>query len=285
MNTFTQHVKNGARLLGAAALFAAATAALGQQARLPANFQSTKVIRTAVQNQYPPLNYSHPETRKLSGLNIDLLEAIGAKLGVKMEMVETSFAQMTPGLDSGRFDFIGTGIGDFPARRETLTLVNYLQQGPQLIALQEKAGSFKTPADLCGKSVGHVRFVASFGVVLKALSESECVAKGKPAIVAVTDDLPVMLGLVQNRYDAALIASELYPWLVQTEKSPIARIGQPLRTWYLALGFRKQDTALRDAIAAALSSLIQDGTYAKILARYKLSELAVKDVSIDVGEF
>ena len=271
-----------AALLVAACLAGSAAA---QDARLPDRIRTAGTVRAAVQNVYPPLNYTDVATRQLTGFNVELLQALGPKLGVKVDLVVASFEQMFPGLDAGRFDFIGAGLGDYPNRREKLTHVDYLRSGPILLSAEGRANEFKSPADLCGRSVGYLRFIASFATVLKTLNETECVAKGRPPLRPVTDDLTVQLGLAQGRYDAALTAFELLQYLQVSEPGKYHRIGDPLRPWNLAFVFEKDDTQLRDAVAAGVQALIADGTYARLLAKYNLSELAVPQVTIDTGDF
>jgi len=111
---------------------------------------------------------------------------------------------------------------------------------------------FKSLDDLCGNSSAHVRFVALFGQVLKGLSDQTCVANGKPPIEVVTDDLPVQLGLAQDRYERRWSRKNLFLYLRSTEPDSYVQIGEVVLPSLFGIAFRKEDTDLRNAIGAGI---------------------------------
>lgn len=260
-----------------------AGASFAQEAPLPEKYKTAGVVRVGIQNQYPPFNYIDPKTKDVIGLNVDLFAALAEKMGVRMEIVIASFPDLFPGLASDRFDLIGAGITDNATRRETLTFADYLKSGPVVMTSAAKADQFKSLDDLCGHSSAHVRFVALFGQVLKGLSDQTCVANGKPPIDVVTDDLPVQLGLAQDRYETAMVAQELFLYLRSTEPDSYVQIGEVVMPSLFGIAFRKEDTDLRNAIGAGIQALIDDGTYRKILDKYGLADMALDKVVYDAG--
>src|SRR5215471_21599815 len=73
---------------------------------LPAEIAKRGSIKVAVVPNYPPMEFRDPATNALSGFDIDLGEALGRKLGVKIEWTETTFAEFMPSLQTGRVDAI-----------------------------------------------------------------------------------------------------------------------------------------------------------------------------------
>lgn len=61
-------------------------------------------------------------------------------------------------------------------------------------------------------------------------------------------------------------------------------IGQPLRIWLYGFAFPKGNAAVRDYVAAGLKRIIDDGTYAKVLAKHSAADQAVTTVQIDAGQ-
>lgn len=253
-------------------------------ASLPEKYQNSKVVRVGLQNHYAPFNYVDPKTKELTGLNVDLFAALEKKMGVKMEVVVATFPDLFPGLQSNRFDLIGAGITDNSKRRETLTFADYLKSGFVMMTSADKIDRVKSWDDLCGKSAAYVRFVALLGDFLKDINEKSCVSKGKAPITIVTDDLPVQLGLSQNRYEAAMIAQELYLYLQSTQPGSYAQVGDVVNASLFGIAFQKADTELRDAIGAGIQSLIDDGTYGKLLEKYGLKAMSLEKVSFDAGQ-
>jgi polar amino acid transport system substrate-binding protein len=266
----------GILLLGAASMAYATS--------LPERYQNSKVIRVGLQNQYAPFNYIDPKTKELTGLSVDLFAALEKKMGVKMEVVIATFPDLFPGLQANRFDLIGAGIADNSKRRETLTFADHLKAGFAMMTSADKASRVKSWDDLCGKTVAYVRFIALLGDLLNGINEKTCVSKDKPPITIVTDDLPVQLGLRQNRYEAAMIAQELYLYLEKTQPGSYIQIGDIVNASLFGIAFQKNDTELRDAIGAGIQSLIDDGTYGKLLDKYGLKAMSVDKVTFDAGQ-
>lgn len=250
-------------------------------AELPERIKESKTIRVAINNSFPPLNYTDVNTKELTGFNVELLKALGTKLGVKMDLVIMTFPQYVPALDTGRVDFIGAGITGFQELQKTMSFAEYLLSGPQLITAESNTATLKSTSDVCGKKVGYIRFVQAFAKVIETFSANECVAKGLAPVTLVSDETPEKLGLAQGRYDAALVAIESFLYLTQTEPGTVARVGEPLEPWPLGMVFKKDDTEFRDAIAEGIDALMADGTYTKILKQFHLDEMGMTKTTID----
>ena len=83
----------------------------------PPSIGKSTLVAAIVPN-YPPFEYKDPATDKLMGFDVDLGEAIAAKLGVKLQWEETGFDQMMSALTTHRVDVILSGMTDLPSRRE-----------------------------------------------------------------------------------------------------------------------------------------------------------------------
>src|SRR5690606_22998145 len=117
-------MKTRTLVLSALALALAGGAAMAQA--LPERIAAKKQIVVANVPNYPPLEFKDPKTGTLTGLDIDLGNAIGKKLGVEIKWEEIGFEQMVSSLTTGRADMILSGMSDLPSRHETLDFVDYL---------------------------------------------------------------------------------------------------------------------------------------------------------------
>lgn len=251
-----------------------------QAGELPAQVRQSGIIRISVNAIYPPMEYRDPATNKLVGLDIDLGEALAAKLGVRIEWSESAFEQLIPGLQTGRADLILSGLSDLPARRETMDFIDYLKSGAQFYTLA--AAPFATPEDLCGKRVGTSRST-SFPDQIRRWSAENCEARGKPAIVVVPAEstADARAQLKQSRIDAAVQGSETVPYTMSLDPGAFKTVGGSFTVNYQGIAFKKADTAFRDAVAEALVALIRDGTYQQILAKWNLPGNAVPGLIIN----
>ena len=266
--------------LSAAALLAGATSASAQA--LPARILEKKTIVVANVPNYPPLEFKDPKTATLTGLDIDLGNALAKKLGVEIKWEEISFEQMISALTTGRVDMILSGMSDLPARRETLDFVDYLASGAQFYTNADRKAEFADLAALCGKKVGASRRT-SFPAEMAKWSKETCEAKGKPAleIIGTEGSADARTQLRQKRLDAAVQGSETLPYLMGQEPGVYAILGTPFTTVHQGMAFAKKDTELRDAVAKAFSEMLKDGSYAAVLKKWELGEAKVDALLIN----
>src|SRR6266704_2548580 len=140
----------------AAALTCAAIAS-AMAIELPPEIAKQGSIKVAIVPNYPPMEFRDPVTNTLTGFDVELGEALGRKLGVKIAWQETSFDQLMPAIATGRVDAILSGMTDLKSRQDTASFVDYLRSGPRFFIQQSRAAEFKDAMALCGKTVGASR--------------------------------------------------------------------------------------------------------------------------------
>jgi polar amino acid transport system substrate-binding protein len=270
-----RRIASGVALLGLV-LVAQATRA----GEIPAAIKSSGVLHLSINATFPPMEFKDPDTNAFKGLDIDLVDALAQKLGLKVERTDGLFAQLIPALTTGRTDFILSGISDTAQRREAMDFVDYMRGGAQFYVLTSSA--VKDPIELCGKKVGTIRSTL-YPEQIKAWSAEHCEAAGKAPIeiVGAESSPDVRTQLKTGRVDAAVQGGETIPFTSAQEGGIYRTIGTPLAVLYYGAAFRKDDTAFRDAVAAALQGLIDDGTYGKIFAKWQLTPNALPQILVN----
>lgn len=253
---------------------------LAAAGEIPADIKADGVLKLSINATYPPMEYKDPDTNTFKGLDIDLVDALAKKLGLKVERSDGLFAQLIPALTTGRTAFILSGMTDTAPRRETMDFVDYMRAGAMFYVLT--SSSVKDPIELCGKKVATVRSTTYPGQI-KDWSDQNCVGAGKPAIEVVgTESSPdARLQLKQGRVEAAVQGGETIPFTSKQEGGIYRVIGKPLTVVYYGAAFRKSDTAFRDAVADALQELVDDGTYGKIFEKWELTDSAIPAIMIN----
>ncbi|CAN7214650.1 MULTISPECIES: ABC transporter substrate-binding protein [unclassified Variovorax] len=239
-------------------------------------------ISAAVVSNYPPLEFKDPASGKLSGFDIDLGEALAAKLGTTIKWEETSFDQMMSSLATGRVDIILSGMTDLPERRDAVKFIDYLKTGPQFYVTNARAAEFSSMTALCGKKVGASRRT-SFPVEIGKWSDAQCVKAGKPAIIVTGTDgsADARTQLRQGRLDAAVQGGETLPYIMGQEPNTYATVGKPFAFQYVGLAIGRKNEALVAELSEAMTKLIADGSYAKIAVKWGLADYAVPKLIID----
>jgi len=135
---------------------------------------------------------------------------------------------------------------------------------------------------LCGKRVGSSRRT-TFPANIQAWSSTHCEAAGKPAITVVGTDgsADARLQLKQGRLDAGVQGGETLPYQNSIENNAYVGIGQPFLDQYTGIAVLKSNTVLRDALVKAFTSMVADGSYKAILAKWGLQEHALDKVVIN----
>ena len=271
------------RFLAAIIVLAGATPALAQN--VPSRIASAGRIIIATNPNYAPITFKDPKTNKLMGFDIDLVEAIGKELGVRVEWQEIAFAQMLPSLQTGRVDTVLAGMSDLPARRDATDFVDYMTSGAQFYTITALAGTIKTPEDLCGKSVGASRST-NWPAQIAEWSQANCVAKGKKAInvVGTEGSVDARTQLKTERLQGAVQGNETLPYFQSLEPNTFVLLGKAFTQSLVGMPFAKADVPLRDAVKAAIERLQANGEYDKLLAKYGLQANKLSPITINKGE-
>jgi polar amino acid transport system substrate-binding protein len=267
-------------IFAAVAALVAMTAA--EAAELPEQIKQSGTVRLTVSSTYAPMEYRDPATNELTGLDIDLATEIAKRLSLKIVWSETAFAEIIPALQTKRADFVISGISDRLSRRETADFVDYLKTGPQFFVL---APSIPQAAiDLCGKKVGTTRSTI-FPVEIEKWSKANCEAAGRPAVQFVPGENPIDVRnqLKQGRIDAAVQGSETLPYAQKQEPGKYRIVGEPFSSGYQGIMFRKDDNALRQVVMDVLATMIADGGYQTILAKWGLAANAVTEPMLNAA--
>jgi len=269
------------RLVVAAALLLA-TGVSARTIELPPEIARRGSLKVALVPNYPPMEFRDPATNALSGFDVDLGEAIGRKLGVKIEWQETSFAEFMPSISTGRVDAVLSGFTDYASRHETATFVDYLRSGPRFFVQQSRATEFKDMAALCGKKVGASRRT-SFPAQIAAWSEKNCASN--PIVFVGTDGSgDARNQLRQGRIDAAVQGNETLPYLMDLEPGVYAPVGETIAQQLTGIALPIKEKALQEAMAQAVDALIADGTYRALLAKWKLTDNGIEKATINAGQ-
>jgi polar amino acid transport system substrate-binding protein len=270
-------------MLATALVCAAAGSAFAQA--VPARIKDAGKIVIATNPNYAPITFKDPATNTLMGFDIDLGEAIAKELGVKVEWQEIAFAQMLPSLQTGRVDTVLAGMSDLPTRRDVADFVDYMTSGAQFYTITALAGTIKTPEDLCGKSVGASRSTNWPGQ-MEEWSKANCVAKGKPAmnVVGTEGSVDARTQLKTERLQGAVQGNETLPYFQSLEPNTYVPLGKAFTQSLVGMPFAKSETALRDAVKAAIERLQASGEYDRMLAKYGLQANKLTPIVINKGE-
>jgi len=217
----------------------------------------------------PPLEF-YASGQQPAGSDIDLGNAIAAKLGVKAQWVNTAFAGIIPALQAGHCDAILSQLFDKPARRAVVNFVDYMNSSDAIMVRKGNPDHVTGLSGLCGLSVAAETgtTVADF---LTAASKS-CTSSGKKPIAVQTflrdSDALSQLGLGHVAAYGTTVESGGYDITKNSGMFDLA--GPPFGQIATGIATARKNTALHGAIATAFAALQADGTYGQIMTKWGL---------------
>jgi polar amino acid transport system substrate-binding protein len=234
-------------------------------AKIPAAIKSKGTLTIGTDSTYAPSEFLDTDGTTVIGFDVDLFNAVAAKLGLKTEWQSANFDSIIPAVQSGKYDI---GVSSFTInadRMKVATMVSYFSAGTQWAA---KSGTNVDPNNACGLKVAvQTGTVQVDDVTAKSKA---CTSAGKQAITieqyqkqsdataavvsgkdaAMLADSPVSAYAVKQTGGALMLAGDIYDSAPYGYVLPLA------------------ETDFGSAIAGAVTDLINDGQYKAILAKW-----------------
>jgi polar amino acid transport system substrate-binding protein len=255
---------------------------------LPQSLRIKREIKVGSDIEYAPIEFFKENTEEVQGLDYDLAQAMGAKLGVKMTFINnTDFAGMIGALQSGRFDIVMSAMNDTAERRGNgVDFIDYFSAGSSILVKKGNPKGITRVEDLCGHTVAVQKGTVQDTDILTP-QEPQCKKAMKPLkVLRFEKDADALQQVKNGRAVANLEDFPVAAYNAQTSGGGAdfdVVPGQIGRVGFYGIAVRSSDTRLRDLLQKALRAIIDDGTYDRILARWNLTAGALKTATINGG--
>ncbi|MGH3588956.1 MAG: ABC transporter substrate-binding protein, partial [Pseudonocardia sp.] len=256
----------------------------GASAGLPEDIRSSGRLAIGSELTTPPLTYRGEDGKTILGLNHDLAQALGERLGVEVVFEQYAFAGLIPAVQSGKADMAMDIINDTAERQRVVDFVDYLENGTTMLLRKGNPDGIRVLADLCGRSAALVR--GSVQIPLVQEQSDRCVAEGRPPVELMQFAAPpeARLQVQHGRVSAFFGNTPVMIYLAENAEGGTvfeAATSEQYLPQPVGMIFAKGDTQLRDAVLAALQQLFDDGTYAALLEKYHLTDLALEKPTVN----
>jgi polar amino acid transport system substrate-binding protein len=265
--------------------------------KLPQQIKDAGVIRFAG-DSHPPYRIVGADGKTITGIDHDVQQALGAVLGVRTEITIVSglpaaLSGMLSGLPaalsgmlSGRYDGFNGPVKDTAEREKQFDAIVWMVTRTAYLIPKSGPGGIKSSGDLCGKKVSGVD-----GSIIQdqvAHLSDWCAKKGKAAVtfIGFADTNGTILAAKSGRADvvgmtesAALDAMKAeegeFTYVTQTDEQG-AGVDQ------LAMLVPKSGK-LGPVMLAAFKEIFANGEYDKIMTKYGLEKVAVKEPKLNTA--
>ncbi|QYH36940.1 ABC transporter substrate-binding protein [Salinibacterium sp. M195] len=248
-------------------------------ALLPADIKDAGVLVIGIDPTYAPNEYKDDAGNPI-GWEVDLGNAMAAKLGLDTQYEPSSFDKIIPSVTGGSYDIGLSSFTDNEEREKVVDFVNYYEAG---IQWAQQIGVDVDPANACGMTVTVQTGTYEETDELPAKSQ-ECTDAGNEPIDILKFDTQdeATNALALGRADAMSADSPITQYAVSQVDDKIELAGDSFDTAPYGIVVQK-DSELSAALQAALQSLIDDGTYKTILEDWGVFNGAVSSITINAA--
>jgi len=245
--------------LAAAAALLAAVSIVG----CGGNAADSDTLRVGTEGTYSPFSYQGTDG-KLTGYDVEIAQAVGAKLGKKVEFVQTPWDAIFAGLEAKRFDLIANQVTINDERKAKYDLSEPYTVSEGVIVTRADDSSITSLADLKGKTTAQ-----------SATSNWAQVARDAGANVEAVEGFVQAIQLLKDsRVDATVNDTLAVGEYQRTNNDASIKIaGTTGDTSEQAFAARKDSGLIAD-VNKALDQLRADGTLKQISEKYFGSDVS-----------
>ncbi|MGW6564049.1 ABC transporter substrate-binding protein [Streptomyces sp. NPDC054975] len=225
-----------------------------------------------------PLTFRATDNKTVIGVETDIAHLVADVLGLKPHINTVSWENIFVGLDSGKYDVGFSNITVTEERKEKYDFATYREDN---LGFEAKKGSGLTvrgPKDVAGRTVAVSSGTNQEKLLVEWSEENEKAGRKPVDIKYYQNDSDTYLALQSGRIDLYLGPNPTAAYhAATTGRTEVVGTysGAGATLQGLIAATTKKDNGLAKPLAEALDEVIENGTYAKVLERWGLSEEAV----------
>lgn len=197
------------------------------------------------------------------GIDVEIAGLIAEKLGLELVVDDMDFGSVVTAVQSGKEDIAMAGLTVNEERKQNVDFTDSYATGVQVVIVKE-GSEIATIDDLEGKMIGTQEGTTGY---LYCSDTPENGGYGEDHVVAYTNGATAVQALLSGSVDCVVIDNE--PAKAYVAANPgLAILDTEFVVEDYAIGVSKENTALLDAVNAALSELIADGSVQSIIDKY-----------------
>jgi len=250
-------------------------------AKVPAELKSDGKIVIGTDPTYAPNEFLETDGKTVTGFDVELFNAVAAKLGLKTQWQPAKFDAIIPGVQSGKYE---TGVSSFTInddRKQQVNMVSYFSAGTQW-GTKKGNPSGVQPDNACGKKVAVQTATVQETEDLPKRQQA-CKSAGKPAITIDSYQAQdqATAAVVSGKDDAMLADSPVLAYAVKQTNGQLELLGDIYDSAPYGYVIKKNQTEFAQAVADAVKALMSDGTYKTILEKYGVQAGAIDNPAVN----
>ncbi|HEX2156280.1 MAG TPA: ABC transporter substrate-binding protein [Actinomycetes bacterium] len=250
-------------------------------AKVPEAIKSDGKVLIGTDASYAPNEFLDTDGKTVIGFDVDLFNAVAAKLGLQTEWQSATFDAIIPGVQSGKYEM---GISSFTIndeRKQQVNMVSYFSAGTQWATKKGNPTGIQ-PDDACGKKVAVQTNTVQDTEDLPKRQEA-CQSAGKPEITVdrYQRQDQATAAVVSGKDDAMLADSPVSAYAVEQTNGQLELLGDIYDAAPYGYVIEKDQTEFAQAVADAVAALVSDGTYKTVLEKWGVEAGAITDPAVN----
>ena len=250
-------------------------------AKVPAAIKSDGKILIGTDSSYAPNEFLDTDGKTVIGFDVDLFNAVAAKLGLKTEWQSAAFDTIIPGVQSGKYE---AGVSSFtinPDRKQQVNMVSYFSAGTQWGTKTGNPNGVQ-PDNACGKKVAvQTNTVQDTEDLPKRVAACKSAGKAAITIDRYQRQDQATAAVVSGKDDAMLADSPVVAYAVKQTNGQLELLGDIYDSAPYGYVVNKEQADFADALAGAVAALIDDGTYKQILSKWGVDAGAIDKPAVN----
>ena len=223
-------------------------------------------------DSFPPMGF-RDDADKIVGFDIDLAEAVCEKLGVELVLQPIEWSAKEQELATKRIDCIWNGFSITDERLANLTMsIPYMENTISMVVVN--GSGIESKEDMAGKRLA-VQGGSSAEEALNADENTEFRESLGEVNGGFKDYVTALMDLETGNSDAVLMDSVVANYMINEAGKDFVVLDDDLIAEEYAIGFRKGEEALAEAVNEALRECKADGTVEAIATKWFGSDITI----------
>ena len=223
---------------------------------------------------FEPMGYTN-ENDEIVGFDIDVAEEVCARMGVELVKEPIDWDTKEQDLAVGRIDCIWNGMSINPSRAEQMNLSDPYMKN-EMVFVVPASSDVASMSDLAGKNIA-VQNGSSAQDILEA--SELCTSDTPVTVTAMATNVEALQQLELGLVDAVFLDSVVANYQITSAGKDYKVLPDGLEEEEYAIGFRKEDQALRDEVQKILGEMKADGKLGEISTKWFGSDITTVEAA------
>ena len=218
---------------------------------------------------WPPYFYKDANTGKLSGINYDVMEAIGKNLGLKLNWkTEVDLGSLAATLETHKVDMLCGSVWPSPARIQSLTLVMPAFYTAAYAYVRADDKRFDGNLDKANDKT--VKIAAIDGDYTYDLAKEMLPQATINSLAQAASGSELLLQVITKKSDIVFSDEGLVNDFLKANPGTLRKISkiEPVRYYGETFALKRGEYQLKNMVDVSLNQLINDGVIEKLVDKY-----------------